>query len=123
VRYSGRSTSTSRDRNGGTEEALSAADRELSADESSPRGAGARADRPPPPPPTALEAEGKRRAGRPNRGRIRGAEKNAKQSASSTGGIAHDFNNILQVILGSLEIVTITLKRGGSTSPEASAAR
>ena len=34
-----------------------------------------------------------------------------------TGGIAHDFNNILQVILGSLEIVTITLKRGGLDDP------
>ena len=29
-----------------------------------------------------------------------------------TGGVAHDFNNILQVIMGSLEIITITLKRG-----------
>jgi PAS domain S-box-containing protein len=29
-----------------------------------------------------------------------------------TGGIAHDFNNILQVIMGSLEIISITLKRG-----------
>ena len=31
-----------------------------------------------------------------------------------TGGIAHDFNNILQVIMGSLEIITIALKRGAS---------
>jgi signal transduction histidine kinase len=33
------------------------------------------------------------------------------------GGIAHDFNNILQVILGSLEIITITLKRGPLDDP------
>ncbi len=31
-----------------------------------------------------------------------------------TGGIAHDFNNILQVIMGSLEIIHITLQRGAA---------
>ncbi|MEO8676699.1 MAG: ATP-binding protein, partial [Casimicrobiaceae bacterium] len=34
-----------------------------------------------------------------------------------TGGIAHDFNNILQVIMGSLEIVMIALQRGAAGGP------
>jgi len=34
-----------------------------------------------------------------------------------TGGIAHDFNNILQVIMGSLEIVMIALQRGAADGP------
>jgi len=63
-----------------------------------------------------LEAEAARRAE---------AESHLSQSQKMeavgqlTGGIAHDFNNILQVIMGSLEIISITLQRGavdGSSS-------
>ena len=34
-----------------------------------------------------------------------------------TGGIAHDFNNILQVIMGNLEIATLTLQRDAADAP------
>jgi len=56
-----------------------------------------------------LEAEAERRA----EAEARLAQSQKMEAVGQlTGGIAHDFNNILQVIMGSLEIITITLKRG-----------
>jgi len=56
-----------------------------------------------------LEAEAQRRAEAESR-----LSQSQKMEAVGqlTGGIAHDFNNILQVIMGSLEIINVTLKRG-----------
>ncbi len=34
------------------------------------------------------------------------------------GGIAHDFNNLLTVIIGSCELATLTLARGGDVRPQ-----
>jgi signal transduction histidine kinase len=65
-----------------------------------------------------LEAEAKRRAEAESR--LSQAQK-MEAVGQLTGGIAHDFNNILQVIMGSLEIINITLKRGAvdGGNPEA----
>jgi len=62
----------------------------------------------------ALEAEATRRAEAETR--LLQAQK-MEAVGQLTGGVAHDFNNILQVILGSLEIITITLQRGSLDEP------
>ncbi len=61
-----------------------------------------------------LEAEATRRTEAESR--LHQAQK-MEAVGQLTDGIAHDFNNILQIILGSLEIVTITLRRGSLDEP------
>src|SRR5262249_14789467 len=62
----------------------------------------------------ALEAEAMRRAEAESP--LHQAQK-IEAVGQLTGRIAHDFNNILQIILGSLEAVTITLKQGAIDEP------